>query len=194
MDNPETEVLLTGHTDATGPSEFNMLLSMQRVDHVAKYLENQGVQSSRIKMEGKGEDAPIAINHSGDRNELILGRYLNRHVIATVTGDSLPMPSIMSGLYVPRSLRNDEGKGNAAPAKSYSFTIQVKASYSPISSEVFKELSGVEEYVCSDGYYRYATGSFPDFATAREHLEEMQKLGFEDAFIQSMNYYNRVRK
>ncbi|MEN8202551.1 MAG: OmpA family protein [Bacteroidota bacterium] len=192
-DNPETEVLLTGHTDATGPSEFNMLLSMQRVDKVAEYLESKGVQSSRIKVEGKGEDAPIAINYSTDRKELILGRYLNRHVIATVTGDSLPMPSIMSGLYVPRSLRNDEGKGNAAPARSYSFTIQVKASYSPINSATFKELDHVEEYVCSDGYYRYATGSFPDFATARDHLEEMQKLGFEDAFIQSINYYNRVR-
>jgi len=63
-----------------------------------------------------------------------------------------------------------------------------------INPAVFKELSGVEEYVCQDGYYRYATGSFPDFATAKDHLEEMQKLGFEDAFIQSINYYNRVRK
>jgi outer membrane protein OmpA-like peptidoglycan-associated protein len=193
-DNPGTEVLLTGHTDATGPSEFNMLLSMQRVDQVAEYLESMGVSSDRIKMEGKGEDAPIAINYSSDRKELILGRYLNRHVIATVSGDSLPTPSIMSGLYVPRSLRNDEGKGNAAPAKTYSFTIQVKASYNPINSDVFRNLGEVEEYVCKDGYYRYATGTFPDFATARDHLEEMQKLGFEDAFIQSINYYNRVRK
>jgi len=194
LDNSGTEVLLTGHTDATGPSEFNMLLSMQRVDQVAEYLESKGVQADRIKVEGKGEDAPIAINNSTDRRELILGRYLNRHVIATVTGDSLPIPSIMSGLYVPRSLRNDEGRGNAAPGKSYSFTIQVKASYSPINASVFKDLSGVEEFVCQDGYYRYATGSFPDFATAKDHLEEMQKLGFEDAFIQSISYYNRVRK
>lgn len=194
LDNPGTEVLLTGHTDATGPSEFNMLLSMQRVDQVAEYLESKGIQAERIKMEGKGEDAPIAINYSTDRKELILGRYLNRHVIATVTGDSLPAPSIMSGLYVPRSLRNDEGKVNAAPSKSYSFTIQVKASYSPLQASVFKDLEEVNEYVCTDGYYRYATGSFPDFETAKDHLEAMQKLGFEDAFIQSVNYYNRVRK
>jgi outer membrane protein OmpA-like peptidoglycan-associated protein len=194
MDNPESEVLLSGHTDATGPSEFNMLLSMQRVDQVADYLERKGVESSRIKLEGKGEDAPIAINYSPDRKELILGRYLNRHVIATITGDSLPVPSVMSGLYVPRSLRNDEGRGNAAPVRSYSFTIQVKASYSPISPDVFRELSEVKEYVCSDGYYRYATGSFPDFATAREYLDEMQRLGFEDAFIQSLSYYERVKK
>jgi outer membrane protein OmpA-like peptidoglycan-associated protein len=194
MDNPQTEVLLTGHTDATGPSEFNMLLSLQRVDQVAEVLESKGISSSRIKLEGKGEDAPIAINFSSDRNELILGRYLNRHVIATVTGESLPTPSIMSGLYVPRSLRNDEGKGNAAPARTYSFTIQVKASYTPLDDHMFRNLGKVEEYVCKDGYYRYATGRFPDFFTAKEYLEVMQKQGFEDAFIQSFDYYKRVKK
>lgn len=193
LENPESEVTLTGHTDATGPSDFNMLLSMQRVDQVAEYLEGKGIASSRIKVEGKGEDAPIAINYSADKKEVRLGRYLNRHVIATVSG-SLPTPSIMSGLYVPRSLRNDEGKGNAAPAKTYAFTIQVKACYKRVDSNVFKNLEGVEEYVCKDGYYRYATGSFPDFSTAKEHLDEMQKLGFEDAFIQSLNYYKRVLK
>ena len=194
LDNPDTEVLLTGHTDATGPSEFNMLLSLQRVDQVAEYLEGMGIASRRIKLEGKGEDAPIAINYSSDRNELILGRYLNRHVIATVSGDSLPTPSIMSGLYVPRSLRNDEGKGSAAPIRNYSFTIQVKASYTPLDATIFKDLGKVEEYACTDGYYRYATGTFPDFFSAKEYLEVMQKLGFEDAFIQSISYYNRVRK
>lgn len=193
-ENPETEVTLTGHTDATGSSEYNMLLSLQRVDQVAEHLERMGIQKDRIKLEGKGEESPIAWNNFPDGKVATLGRYLNRHVIATVTGGSLPTPSIMSGVYVPRSLRNNEGKGNAAPAKTFSFTVQVKASFKPINSSELKGLSEVEEYVCKDGYYRYAHGAFPDFVAAKEHLLELQKLGFEDAFIQTVEFYKRALK
>jgi len=194
LDFPDTEVTLIGHTDASGSSEFNMLFSMQRVDQVAEYLEGRGIHKSRIKLDGKGEEAPIAWNNFPDGKVASLGRYLNRHVIATITGDSLPNPNIMSGLYVPRSLRNSEGKGNAAPVKTYSFTVQVKASYRPIKHKIFNGLDEVEEYICKDGYYRYAHGEFPDFVTAKEHLNELKKMGFQDAFIQTVDFYRRAIK
>jgi len=194
LDHPETVVTLTGHTDATGSSDYNMLLSMQRVDQVAEYLESRGIEKNRIILEGKGEESPIAWNNFPDGKAALLGRYLNRHVIATVSGGPLPTPSIMSGVYVPRSLRNNEGKGNAAPGKTFTFTVQVKASYTPLNYSIFKGLDEVEVHVCKDGYYRYAHGEFPDFVAAKEHLDELQEMGFKDAFIQTIEYYNRAMK
>lgn len=194
QDYPESELTLMGHTDATGSSEYNMLLSMQRADQIAQYLEGKGVSGQRIHLDGKGEDSPIALDKSTDGRISRLGRYLNRHVIATITGESLPNDQRLSGLYVPRSLRNNEGSGNAAPARSYTFSVQVKASLKPLDSRELKGLDEVKEYVCQDGYHRYAHGEFPDFISAKEHLDELKKVGFEDAFIQTMEYYKRAKK
>ena len=194
LDHPETIVTLTGHTDATGSSDYNMLFSLQRVDQIAVYLESMGINKSRIHLEGKGEESPIAWNNYPDGKAASLGRYLNRHVIATVSGGPLPTPSIMSGVYVPRSLRNNEGKGSAAPGKTFTFTVQVKASYKALDKKELGALTEVEEYVCKDGYHRYAHGEFPDFVSAKEHLDELQALGFKDAFIQTIEYYNRAMK
>jgi len=41
----------------------NTYLSMQRVDQVAEYLESRGIEKSRIFLEGKGEESPIAWNN-----------------------------------------------------------------------------------------------------------------------------------
>jgi outer membrane protein OmpA-like peptidoglycan-associated protein len=194
LDHPETVVTLTGHTDATGSSDYNMLLSMQRADQIAEYLESRGINKSRIHLVGKGEESPIAWDNYPDGKVAPLGRYLNRHVIATVSGGPLPTPSIMSGVYVPRSLRNNEGKGSAAPGKSFTFTVQVIACQRPVKQSAFMEIAEVEEYVCKDGYYRYAYGEFPDFVTAKEHLDELREIGFKDAFIQTIEYYNRAMK
>jgi len=56
------------------------------------------------------------------------------------------------------------------------------------------EIAEVEEYVCKDGYYRYAYGEFPDFVTAKEHLDELREIGFKDAFIRTIEYYKRALK
>jgi hypothetical protein len=97
-------------------------------------------------------------------------------------------------VYVPRSLRNNEGKGSAAPGKTFTFTVQVKASYKALDKKELRELTEVDMYVCKDGYHRYAHGEFPDFITAKEHLDELQEMGFKDAFIQTIEYYNRAMK
>ena len=48
--------LVEGHTDATGPSEYNMELSQQRADAVRDYLIRQhGVNASRLDVIGRGE-------------------------------------------------------------------------------------------------------------------------------------------
>ncbi|MGR8947173.1 MAG: OmpA family protein [Gammaproteobacteria bacterium] len=72
------EFLLSGHTDSTGPRDYNMLLSMRRVDAVKSYLIEQGVRPASIDSRTYGE-ARAAINIR-DSHALIL----DRRVIVTI--------------------------------------------------------------------------------------------------------------
>jgi outer membrane protein OmpA-like peptidoglycan-associated protein len=60
--NPGSEILVVGHTDASGADDYNQTLSEQRATAAATYLMEQGVAPSRVEAVGKGETEPIASN------------------------------------------------------------------------------------------------------------------------------------
>lgn len=70
----ETNVFVSGHTDNTGKDPYNMTLSKDRADSVAKYLKSRGVQSSRLTTEGFGSKHPLTTNSTSQ------GRENNRRV------------------------------------------------------------------------------------------------------------------
>lgn len=58
--NPEIKaVIVTGHTDRIGSDAYNQKLSERRARQVADYIISQGVDSSLITAEGKGESSPV---------------------------------------------------------------------------------------------------------------------------------------
>jgi len=72
---PETKIVVLGHTDSTGPDEYNKKLSQRRADAVKKYLVDSGhVKADMITAEGRGEAEPIADNKTKE------GRAKNRRV------------------------------------------------------------------------------------------------------------------
>jgi outer membrane protein OmpA-like peptidoglycan-associated protein len=70
----DTDVLVVGHTDATGSHEHNMELSTRRAMAVAEYATSHGLDADRITIEGQGETAPVAENDTAE------GRQQNRRV------------------------------------------------------------------------------------------------------------------
>lgn len=83
-DNPETNVLIIGHTDNTGSDDYNARLSERRAEAVKTFAMNQGVAGSRLNTQGKGENEPIADNSTED------GRSKNRRVeIVIVANEQL---------------------------------------------------------------------------------------------------------
>ena len=52
-------VVLAGYADRIGSEEYNKDLSERRAQAVADYLASQGVDQSRIQVEGRGEDNPV---------------------------------------------------------------------------------------------------------------------------------------
>ncbi len=81
---PDTDILIEGHTDATGSNEYNLELSRNRAASVANFLGSQTVDASRFTIMGYGEDQPVA------DNETALGRQANRRVeLAIMANDQL---------------------------------------------------------------------------------------------------------
>jgi outer membrane protein OmpA-like peptidoglycan-associated protein len=82
--NPETNILIVGHTDNTGSAAHNMDLSVRRAEAVRAYALAAGVSSARLTTQGKGDTEPIADNTTVD------GRTQNRRVeIVIVANDQM---------------------------------------------------------------------------------------------------------
>ncbi|MBX3021127.1 MAG: OmpA family protein [Bdellovibrionales bacterium] len=71
--NPE-QVVIEGHTDATGSAQINQQLSQDRAQAVAEYLETSGFESDKIQTVGQGFQKPITSNKTK------AGRAANRRV------------------------------------------------------------------------------------------------------------------
>jgi len=81
---PNTDLLVVGHTDSKGTSEYNMGLSDRRAAAVVNYLVSQGVDRGRLRLTARGEGEPIASNDTED------GRQKNRRVeVAIYANDKL---------------------------------------------------------------------------------------------------------
>jgi outer membrane protein OmpA-like peptidoglycan-associated protein len=77
-DNPQLIAEIVGHTDSTGPAEYNMGLSKRRAEAVANFLKQQGIGEQRLRVAWKGETEPIAENTTKE------GRAKNRRTEVTV--------------------------------------------------------------------------------------------------------------
>jgi len=71
---PDESAEIGGHTDSSGPAEFNKKLSKQRAESVRQYLILKGIDASRLTSVGYGEDKPVADNATKE------GRAQNRRV------------------------------------------------------------------------------------------------------------------
>jgi len=67
-------LLIAGHTDNQGASDYNRTLSEKRAEAVKQFLVDRGVEPERLKAKGFGETQPIASNES------VEGRATNRRV------------------------------------------------------------------------------------------------------------------
>jgi len=71
----DRRMLIVGHTDALGDAAYNQYLSMRRAEVIRDFLvENFEIEETRLSIEGKGEEQPLASNATRD------GRMANRRV------------------------------------------------------------------------------------------------------------------
>jgi len=84
---PNTDILIVGHTDATGSDSYNQGLSERRARSAQNFLVGEGVAATRLRSAGRGETEPIASND----NET--GQAQNRRVeVAIYANDAARRP------------------------------------------------------------------------------------------------------
>jgi outer membrane protein OmpA-like peptidoglycan-associated protein len=71
---------ISGHTDNSGKSEYNLRLSQGRAESVKAYLIAQGISAGRIETRGYGDTRPIASNDTAE------GKALNRRTEMKIIG------------------------------------------------------------------------------------------------------------
>jgi outer membrane protein OmpA-like peptidoglycan-associated protein len=104
---------IEGHTDATGPEEWNKKLSLERAKSVGAYLVGKGVDPARLVPIGQGDALPWASNKTE------AGRAANRRVIFHVEGVSEEEDKKQLERQRQRALKqNGATETPAAPPKS----------------------------------------------------------------------------
>lgn len=72
--NPNSQIVVIGHTDNQGNASANKRLSRKRAQKVRRFLRDNGVASGQVIAEGVGDEDPI------DDNATEEGRRMNRRV------------------------------------------------------------------------------------------------------------------
>lgn len=72
--NPNFNLVISGHADPTGAEALNNQLSQERADAVKNYLVSKGIDASRLTTQGFGSSKPVA------SNDTEAGRAQNRRV------------------------------------------------------------------------------------------------------------------
>lgn len=72
------QVVVEGHTDATGSADVNTVLSQERARSVADFLVNNGLEDGKVTAVGFGNEKPVASNKTK------AGRAQNRRVDVTI--------------------------------------------------------------------------------------------------------------
>lgn len=78
QENPNVNILITGHTDNVGTPVYNQQLSLQRAQSVQQYLVKEGMHPGRVLVEGKGDKEPVVPNTS------LENQALNRRITVKV--------------------------------------------------------------------------------------------------------------
>lgn len=73
-DNPDVKFEIDGHTDNSGNSSHNLILSQQRAESVKAQLVSMGIESSRLTTKGLGDTKPMSENNTPE------GKANNRRV------------------------------------------------------------------------------------------------------------------
>jgi len=110
-------LLVIGHTDASGPAEFNQRLSEQRAKQVVQILAAKGISADHLYYQGAGEGRPIASNSTE------AGRAANRRVeLVELQDDTVLARRIIAEQQNPRYIQHGTSSQNdratATPPKS----------------------------------------------------------------------------
>jgi outer membrane protein OmpA-like peptidoglycan-associated protein len=79
---PKSTLLISGHTDTKGSTEYNHQLSKKRAESVVKYFTDNGIEAAQIVIKNQGEESIREVEQSD------VSRVFNRYTSITLYLDT----------------------------------------------------------------------------------------------------------
>ena len=86
--NPNVKIQISGHADERGSDEYNLALGNRRAAAAKRYLENKGIDASRMDVVSYGEERPLNPGH----DETAYAQNRRDEFQITAGGDNLVAP------------------------------------------------------------------------------------------------------
>lgn len=121
------------------------------------------------------------------RADLVLEGYSDAFITAYKDGKRIPLSSTKATMETNETENINEIPNFSSVDKSLvSFKVQLGALRKASSNDMedkTKDLKDIEKQVTSTGMVRYMSGSYTDFSKADAHRQELNDLGFAEAFV-----------
>jgi peptidoglycan-associated lipoprotein len=86
--NPSVKLTISGHADERGSDEYNLALGNRRAGAAKRYLQNKGIDGSRLDVVSYGEERPLNPGH----DEAAYAQNRRDEFQVTSGGDNLVAP------------------------------------------------------------------------------------------------------
>ncbi len=189
---PKLVFELAAHTDSRGTTQYNDELSQRRAESAAGYLKDKGITAERLTPKGYGERQPVNRCEDGQacsERQHQLNRRTEIRVLSgldpgqvVVTGREEKHLASTKGAVVAAPAKPEKGK-RAKPAPKSEKTAEAKPSKSEEKPKV--NTSPAAKYKTGEASYLVVAGSFLMESRANKRLNQVKKLGFKDASIQT---------
>jgi len=190
---PNAEILVTVHTDETGPAKFDLYYGIKRAEIVGKALVDRGVPARRVSLKSFGSAYPVARNVLDTRPNPI-GQALNRRIAITLATveDQLPLELGLAYRPVPEGMAIPGGAAPETRFAGLSYKVEAVTARQILTNDALSMFNDqMIESQPGSGAYQYSVGWFRAFDDAAALRRELQNQGFGNAAVTA--YLNGIR-
>lgn len=182
---PQATVLVTAHTDETGPAKFDLYYGIKRAEMVGKILTERGVPASSVQLLSCGSNYPVARNIL-NASPNPAGQKMNRRIeisLAT-TGDQLPVEVTVQRPAVSELMAAFGARYFEENTAGLSYRVEVATTRQILTNDALAMFSDILiESRPGSGAYQYTAGLFKQFDKAVQLRNELKKQEFTDASV-----------
>ncbi|MDO8971940.1 MAG: OmpA family protein, partial [Saprospiraceae bacterium] len=189
---PQTAVLVTVHTDASGQPKFDLYNGIKRAEIVGKALSERGIPAEKILLRSAGPDYPIA-RAVLDAAPNPAAPGLNRRIEVTLTAmESLPLKLRMERPFVSELMTAPGGQRLDEATAGLSYKVEATITRQILTNDALAMFGDLMiETQPRTGNYRYTAGFFKRHSEAAQLRKEVLSQGFTEAVV--VAYINGIR-
>jgi hypothetical protein len=182
---PQAMVMVTAHTDETGPAKFDLYYGIKRAEMVGKAFTDRGIPASRVQLLSCGPNYPLARNIL-NASPNPAGQKMNRRIeisLAT-TGEKLPVEVTVQRPAVSELMAAFGSKYYEENSGGLSYRVEVVVARQIMTNDALAMFSDILiESRPGSGSYQYTAGLFRQYDKAVQLRNELKKQGFAEASV-----------